>query len=180
MKFWLASIGPPQDPVIESLKRFKEGIGRALGKGWSELFNRSSGALTRFDDSPPDRGKGSPRNDFPQWSLLAGETWETAKAVIVRIEAPGVRKEDLDVSILDDAVVLRGIKHSGDGPAGSRQYGLMQRAFGSFQRSVALTHDVDRKHPEVSYQDGVVTVILQKTHPAPPQTQSRPGDAKPT
>jgi len=157
---------------MEALKRLKEGVGRArqaLRSGWRELFNRSSGALTRFEDGARSKVGTPPGKNFPQWSLLAGETWETAKAVIVRIEVPGVREEDLEVSVLDDAVVLRGIKHSEDGPAGSRQYGLMQRAFGSFQRSVPLTQDVDRKHPEVSYRDGVVTVILQKLHPTPPR-----------
>ena len=160
---------------MNSLKLLRDRVGKAgqvFRSGWRELFHRSSDALTHFDDSARTRQEPDQSRQFPSWSLLAGETWETAKAVLVRIEVPGVRKEDLEVTVTDDAVVLRGLKRSEGGPAGSREYGLMERAFGSFQRIVPLTHGVERTDPEISYRDGVVTVILQKREPAPPRAGS--------
>jgi HSP20 family molecular chaperone IbpA len=43
-----------------------------------------------------------------QWALLAGESWETAKLIIVKVEMPGIRKEDIDVSISRGGVVKSG------------------------------------------------------------------------
>jgi len=39
---------------------------------------------------------------------LAGESWETAKLIIVKVEMPGIRKEDIDVSISRGGVVKSG------------------------------------------------------------------------
>jgi HSP20 family molecular chaperone IbpA len=47
----------------------------------------------------------------------------------------------------------------------------MERAFGRFERSIALPADIDACNPEVGYDNGVITVILPKREPIPP-TQS--------
>jgi len=140
----------------------------ALTDGWRELLSRSAGALTHFDASQKATGRRAPPQDFPQWSLLAAETWETAQLVFVRIEVPGVSREDLDVSITTHAVVVRGVKRS-DGEHKERLYNLMERAYGRFERSVPITHEVNRDRAEVSYKDGVVTVIVPKIESTPPR-----------
>lgn len=144
------------------------GIARAweeLTEGWREMLSRSNTALTRF-------GHGRRRRDdseaFPTWSVLAGECWETAHSIIVRVEVPGMRKEDLHVSIEGGSLYIRGEKRSDGDPKG-RLYHLMQRAYGRFERAIALPNNIDRKQAEVTYNDGVVTVIVHKTEALPPQ-----------
>jgi len=44
----------------------------------------------------------------------------------------------------------------------------MERAFGSFERSVPLPSNIDAGHAEVVYDEGVITVILPKTEATPP------------
>jgi HSP20 family protein len=44
----------------------------------------------------------------------------------------------------------------------------MERAFGRFERSLSLPHNIDSAKAEVSYQDGVITVIVPKTRATPP------------
>jgi HSP20 family protein len=44
----------------------------------------------------------------------------------------------------------------------------MERAFGRFERTLSIPHNVDERRAEIAYQDGVLTVILPKTKPAPP------------
>ena len=112
-------------------------------------------------------GDEEPDKTFPTWALLAGECWETAQSVIVRIELPGMRKEDIDVSVDHGRLHIRGIKRSSDEDE-PRFYLLMERAFGSFERSVPLPPNVDAGHPEVAYEEGVITVILPKTEATPP------------
>lgn len=162
------------EPPKDLRSRFEEKIGRAwelLTEGWRELLSRSGGALTHFDTSSKTTDRPPPREDFPRWSLLAGETWETAKSVIIRIEVPGMRKEDLDISIRGNVLVVRGVKRS-EGEHEGRRYSLMERAYGTFERTIPVTHEVDRDGVEVSYRDGVLTVILPKTDATPPRQLS--------
>ena len=151
--------------------RLQGSIGHAwetLAEGWRELLSRSAGALTHFDPSQKATGQRAPREGFPHWSLLAAETWETAQSLFVRIEVPGVAREDLDVSITTHAVVVRGVKRS-EGEHHGRLYDLMERAYGRFERTIPITHEVDREHAEVSYKDGVITVIVPKIESTPPR-----------
>lgn len=162
------------EPPKDLRSRLEEKIGRAwelLTEGWRELLSRSGGALTHFDTSYKTTDRPPAREDFPRWSLLAGETWETAQSVIIRIEVPGMRKEDLDISIRGNVLVVRGVKRS-EGEHEGRRYSLMERAYGTFERTIPVTHEVNRDEAEVSYRDGVLTVILPKTDATPPRQLS--------
>jgi HSP20 family protein len=44
----------------------------------------------------------------------------------------------------------------------------MERAFGRFERTISMPDNIDAPRAEVSYRDGVVTVIVPKTQAAPP------------
>ena len=157
-------------------ERLQGGIGHAweaLTEGWRELLSRSTGALTYFDASQKATGRRAPRQAFPHWSLLAGETWETAHSLFIRIEVPGMKREDLDVSITANALVVRGVKRS-EGEHQGRLYGLMERAYGRFERTVPITQEVDPERAEVSYKDGVLTVIVPKVESTPPRRLTIP------
>ena len=158
------------DPIRKLRSDLGRGISRAwegLTEGWREVLTRSSGALTQYVRAAKQGGDEESNKTFPTWALLAGECWETAQSVIVRIELPGMRKEDIDVSVDHGRLRIRGIKRS-SGEDEPRFYHLMERAFGSFERSVPLPPNVDAGHPEVAYEEGVITVILPKTEATPP------------
>lgn len=143
----------------------------SLTEGWCELLSRCSGALTHFDASAKSNEETNAPQDVPRWSLLAAETWETHQSVIIRVEIPGVRKEDIDISIHGNLLRIRGDKRAG-GDQHARLYRLMERAYGRFERTIPIPHKFDAARAEVSYQDGVVTVILPKTEPIPPRQLS--------
>ena len=159
-------MGPAQY-LRSKLKRRVDGAREALAEGWRELLSRSNSALTQFA-APAKQDGGLGSQEHLQWSLLAAETWETALTVIIRIEIPGVTKEEVRVEIIDNALRIRGARHSGE-EQGGRLYHLMERAYGSFERTVPLPDGIDAKRFEVSYQDGVITVIVQKTQSVPPR-----------
>ena len=139
-----------------------------LAEGWRQLLSRNSDALTHFVADVRKKTGQQSVPDFPQWSLLAAETWETAGAIIVRIEVPGMEKEDFDVSLHGSTLRIRGEKRS-VGNLNERKYHLMERAYGRFERTVALPQYIDDAPAEVSYKDGILTVILAKTEPIPPR-----------
>jgi HSP20 family protein len=144
-------------------------VGRAwdsLTEGWRELLARSSGALTHFG-AGEDRAV-EPGQEPASWSLLAAETWETARSVVIRLEVPGMRKDDLSVAIHGHHLAIRGEKRA-DPSLQGRRYHLAERAFGRFERTIPLPHGVDAAHAETTYRDGVLTVIVPKTEDVPPR-----------
>ena len=151
---------------MEAPKNFIARMLRSFTEGWRELLGRSSGALTYFraDSARKDE---SPQ-EFPSWSLLATEIWETAQSVVVRMEIPGMNEDDLATGVHANVLRIRGQRRSGATRQG-RRYHLMERAYGHFERSIPLPHGVDAERAEVAYRDGVLTVILPKTEIAPPR-----------
>ena len=105
--------------------------------------------------------------EFPHWSLLAAETWETAISVVIRVEIPGMNVDDLAIDIHGNVLSIRGQKRSG--AQQDRRYHLTERAYGHFERNIPLPHGVDSGQAEVTYRDGVLTVILPKTDTLPPR-----------
>ena len=158
------------DPFRKLRSELERGISRAwesLTEGWREVLSRSGGALTHFVRAAKEEQGDAAQEDFPRWGLLASESWETAQSVIVRLEMPGVSKEDIDVSIHRGSLWVRGEKRSG-GDRQGRLYHLMERAYGRFERRIPLPDNIDAAKAEVSYQNGVVTVIVPKTEECPP------------
>jgi HSP20 family protein len=154
--------------MLDSLKQAGRTIGRelnraweSLAEGWRELLSRSGDALTHFArDKDDDQQTALAR--FPHWSLLAGEVEETAQDVMVRVEVPGMKKEDCSITIEGTTLKLSGEKHI-ERETHDSTYHVMERAYGAFQRSIPLPRNVDIDRAEASYSDGVLTVRLPKT-----------------
>lgn len=155
------------DPLKQIARAWEE-----LTEGWRHLLGSSSGALTHFIGAGR---KGSDASevpaDFPQWGLLAAETWETDGSVIVRLEVPGMTLNDLDVSIHGATLRIRGEKRA-VGEHRGNVYHLMERAYGRFERTMALPQNIGTAPPEVSCQDGILTVILAKAERIPPRPRT--------
>ena len=155
--------------MLDSLKEKSKNIGHEIGRawdvvseGWREIFNRSSNALTHFvhekDSKLPAVSIATP---YPRWSLLAGEVEETEKEIVVRLEVPGMDKENCRVMIEGNRLFISGEKRferSSDNSA----YHVMERAYGAFQRIVPLPKSVREEQAEASYQNGVLTIRLPK------------------
>jgi HSP20 family protein len=157
------------DPLRKLRSELEREISRAwegLAEGWREVLSRSGEALTRFVRVKPS-ATDLERRDFPQWALLPSECWETAQSVIVRVELPGMRKEDIDIAIHRGRLQIRGERRSSDDEE-KRHYHFMERAFGRFERSIPLPSNIDAARAEVAYQGGVITVIFPKTEAIPP------------
>lgn len=146
-------------------KNIGQKINRAwenLSEGWHELLSRSSDALTHFTRHKDDAGQGgSALATFPRWSLLAGELEETPKDVLVRVELPGLEKDDCRIVIEGNVLHLSGEKRF-ERETDDSTYHVMERAYGAFQRSIVLPRNVNIEQAQASFKNGVLTVRLPK------------------
>lgn len=156
--------------MLESLKEAGKSISRELGRawenlseGWRELLSRSGEALTHFarnkDKSVAEEDSQLPV--LPRWSLLAGEVEEADKEIVVRVEVPGIEKQDWQITVDGSMLYIRGEKHF-ERISHDSTYHIMERAYGVFQRSIPLPHNVDTEKAVANYKNGVLIVRLPK------------------
>jgi len=156
--------------MLDNLKLAGKNIGRELSRtwenlseGWRELLSRGSNSLTHFI-SPKDEAltqSGSTLAAFPRWGLLAGEVEEMDKEIIVRVEVPGMEKEDFSITVEGNLLYLSGEKRY-ERESRDSTYHIMERAYGSFRRSIPLPHNVDADGAQASYKNGVLSIRLPK------------------
>ena len=101
-----------------------------------------------------------------EWSPRCDVT-ESDDAIVVHAELPGVEAKDMDVSIHEGVLAIRGEKRS-ERKEEKEGRSYSERFFGSFERRIALPSTVDEDRIEASLKDGVLEVRLPKTAPAPP------------
>jgi len=149
--------------------------------------------LTRWD---PFRESMSLRNQmdrlFSDWLSDYGDAGESRMGVsfrlpldvsenddayIVRASLPGIKPEELDISVQNNTLTIRGeVKHEEE-REGNRWH-LQERRFGQFQRSISLPNNVDPDSVGAQYENGVLTLTLPKSEEAKPRKISVQGNGK--
>ena len=89
------------------------------------------------------------------------EVVETADAYIVRLEIPGVRPEDIEVTLTGDTLTIKGKRERSEEQE-DETYHLTERAYDEFVRSITLPSAVDPENISVDYKDGVLELRLPK------------------
>jgi HSP20 family protein len=80
--------------------------------------------------------------------------------LIVRVEMPGVKPEDIDIAVHDRVLTIYG-EREGDEQEERAGYYVRELRHGSFRRSMLLAEDVDEGKIHASYQDGILEVTLE-------------------
>jgi HSP20 family protein len=106
---------------------------------------------------------------------LSSGTWapavdisERKDAYVVSAEVPGIRPEDLDVTLEDGLLTIQGERRMEE-ESSDQQYHRVERRFGSFRRSITLPSQVRADAIEASYADGVLQVVVPKAESAKPK-----------
>jgi HSP20 family protein len=126
--------------------------------------------LTRFDDAFDDllRGffvrpvglEGTHTQERP--AQFRVEVSENEQAYTVRAEIPGVKKEDINISIDADQVAISAeVKNEKEGKEGERVL-RSERYYGKVYRAFALGQPVDENSASAKYQDGILELTLPK------------------
>ena len=87
---------------------------------------------------------------------------ETDKEIRITAELPGVDQNDVDVSLDDDVLTIRGEKKF-EQKEEKENFHFVERSYSTFQRSVRLPFPVDPEQVNASFENGVLTVSLPKT-----------------
>lgn len=109
----------------------------------------------RFD-WPAFREAVLPEFRFPKVDVVDRED-----EVVVKAEVPGVAREDLDVSVSDDSVTIKGVT-SHEEKEEKGDYYRCEISRGSFSRTVALPATVDGARAKAEFRDGVLELTLPK------------------
>jgi HSP20 family protein len=90
---------------------------------------------------------------------------ESPEAYVLRAELPGMRLEDIKITVADNSLSIRGEKRRLEETKGTT-YHRVERAYGSFERSFSLGHAVAADKIEATYRDGVLEVSIPKAEEA--------------
>lgn len=126
---------------------------------WREAMDRL------FEDSyVPARG--GDRSGERVWRLPL-DAYVTPDDIIVLANMPGVKPDDVEITIEGDTLTIKGER---PGPMGNADCVMQERPFGRFQRTLAINIPVDADKAEAKYEDGLLTLTIPKAEAVRPRT----------
>ena len=100
-------------------------------------------------------------NESGEEGQLAIDVYQTAEDIVIKSIVGGVKSEELDISINNDMVVVKGVRRNPDKVA-SEDYYYQECFWGNFSRSVILPTEVDAENIKAAVKNGILTVKLPK------------------
>ena len=134
------------DP-FQDLQSFRDEMNRTVNR-W---FGREEG------DEP------APRRWVPALDVV-----ESKDAYNIDVEVPGLRPEDINVTVDRGMLTVQGERRSEE-EKGDRSYHRVERRYGSFRRSISLPGDVDASRVQATYDNGVLRLEIPKTAGSQPK-----------
>ncbi|MEN9773092.1 MAG: hypothetical protein RL322_162 [Pseudomonadota bacterium] len=113
----------------------------------------------------------SMESDWSEGRMPKIDLLDREEDIQLRVEVPGIDKKDIDISVGEDSVTIKGeVQHEDQEDAGN--YLRCEIARGAFSRTVGLPAAVDGAHAKAQFKDGVLTINLPKVerarrHPIP-------------
>ena len=166
---------------MSTLQQIRHDITRAwdhVRDGWERLSDQAAGAVTRFTHkgARPTREHGGRGLDLwgglrapawgstlPSggWGVLAAEVSDNDDKIVVRLEAPGMAKDDFELQVMDGYLVVRGEKRV-EREESKGRYHVTECAYGHFERAIPLPDEVESDKAKASYKHGVLRVEMPK------------------
>lgn len=127
----------------------------------------------RFEDVFPEKWLQPSKWEFPDWKSLSSVEFRTPKVdivdrdedILVRADIPGVKKENLDITLTDNTITIEGStseeKKEEDG-----DYYRSETMKGSFSRTMSLPNGVNGGKAKSTFKDGVLEVVVPKLEKA--------------
>ena len=132
----------------------------------------------------PFRGLSPFRSEFDRVfdNLWGGSLFETANRdlvpaldlsedeneIRVKVELPGVEKDEVDIHLKEGQLVIEGEKKSEEEAENEMQY-LCERSYGSFQRVIQMPSTVDTEKVKASFKNGILEIIIAKKEETKPK-----------
>ncbi len=138
-------------PVLSDMHVLQRRLGRLFDEvlpGWPNLSHDDNGTLSAW---------------MPPVDVL-----EDKDAVRINVELPGVKTEDVKISLENSVLTIRGEKRQ-TAEESTEHVHRYERSYGVFERSFTVPTTVDADHIQASYDLGVLTVKLPKVEKAKPR-----------
>ncbi|MGV8056944.1 MAG: Hsp20/alpha crystallin family protein [Smithellaceae bacterium] len=87
---------------------------------------------------------------------------ENEKEFIIKAELPGVDEKEVEVTVTDDAVIIKGEKKEEKEGKGKNYY-YMERSYGAFNRVIPLSAETESGKAEASFKNGVLNITIPKS-----------------
>ena len=138
------------------MRRAEEHPFFALHREMNQMFDEFSRS---FDLTPFGGGK-----SFGTFSPSI-DVREDEKEVIVKAELPGLDEKDVEVTLADDALTIRGEKKDEKEEKG-KDYWHRETSYGSFRRVISLPEGINTEKADARFKNGVLTVTLPRLEEA--------------
>jgi HSP20 family protein len=138
----------------------------------SKAFGRTFGELTEPFFA---RGAWSPNVDM----------YEKDSEIVVKVELPGLTSEDIDVSVDEDTLTIKGEREFSD-EVNKDDYYRIERRYGAFQRVIPLPAPIKKDEVKAAFKEGVLEVKMPRLEAVKPKQikvtveaeESKKGDVK--
>ena len=129
-----------------------------MRKDMDRLFDEFTKPVRRWRTQPKSEGLEIPSIDL----------YERGGDIVIKVELPGARREDIDITIAKDSLVIKGdIKRDED--VKEENYHISERKFGNFSRTIALPVEVESEKAQATMKDGLLEIVIPKREEAKPR-----------
>ena len=133
---------------------------------FEDILDRYNRQLTGRNSTDPANGTREIMQKT-DWAPMV-DINENKDAFVIKAELPGIKKEDVKVSVQDGVLTLQGERNYENTEDDDKRH-RVERFYGHFSRSFTLPEHVDDENIQASYQDGVLELTLPKQEKAKPR-----------
>jgi HSP20 family protein len=155
VKFAILSKEPRERP--ESKKEMRNMVNLVRWEPLREVMSLRQAMDRLFEDS----FVGLPRLTLNGSGEFPIDMYQEKDNLVVKAALPGVKPEELDITVADDILTIRG-EHKEEQETKEDDYLYRERYYGAFSRSVAIPMKVKGDKAEASFEEGVLTLTLPK------------------
>jgi HSP20 family protein len=155
--------------IVPSRKNEERSLAQGAGEPLSHLRNQINRVFNDFF------GESwlTPRREMAAGFWPQVDVTETDKEIKVSADIPGVEPKDIDVSVEDGMLIIKGEKKYEREEKEKGQY-RMERSYGSFERAIELPAEVDESKAKAEFKKGVLRLTLPKRPGAPSRRKKIP------
>ena len=128
---------------------------------WRDMDRMQREMNRLFDTYYPVRLRTAP--SFPAMNV-----WSSEEGLILTAEVPGIRPEDIDVSVIGETLNLTGARKPEELKEGTR-YHRQERGYGKFSRTIQLPFPVDVNKVEATFKNGLLHISLPRAEADKPR-----------
>ncbi len=101
-------------------------------------------------------------------AMPAIDMYQNEDDLIVKASLPGLTKDDVDITVTDGVLTLRGEYKNNEDDNGA-SYHIREQRYGVFERSISLPTDVEVDKAKAEFENGILTITLPKAEAVKPK-----------